>query len=368
MSTRKEKNGTWTYVVDLGKDEHGKRVQKMKRGFKTKGDASKAERELLHDFQSGNYIKPTNLKVEEYMNDWLKRKIYSIALQTAENYESYLRVHINPAIGHLKLNELTPLTIENFIMQLREKSLAESTIKRIYSVLHTALGDAEKTELIRKNVASMITNKPKENKEATQVWSADEAKKFLKVAKESGRYYIAFLLALSTGMRQGELLGLRWQDIDFSDNSLKIQQTLSHNGKHLKSGAKTSGSLRTIALDEGTINELLNHKKMIELEREIKDYEENDLVVCTEVGAPKKSSNISKLFGSLNKKAKVPKIRFHDLRHTHATLLISLNENVKVVSERLGHSSVQITLDTYTHLNSSMQKSAALKIGQLNFC
>lgn len=162
---------------------------------------------------------------------------------------------------------------------------------------------------------------------------------------------MAFHLALATGMRQGEILGLRWSDIDFDRRLISVRQTLSHDGKELKSGAKTKTIIRTISIDPNTARLLQKHRRVILSEKihSGSEYKDNDLVVSTSVGTPC-SQNLSRIWHDLLKKSELPTITFHDLRHTHASLLLKNNVHPKIVSERLGHSKIQISQSTFIRI------------------
>jgi integrase len=149
------------------------------------------------------------------------------------------------------MSKLTSLAIQRFITELKEKGLADSTVMRIYNIVNTSLNTAEKLQIIPKNVAALV-DKPKVRKSEIKVWDVGEVQQFLEVAK-GNRYYVAFHLAVATGMRQGEILGLRWVDIDFINKTISIRQTLSHDGKELRAGAKTASSVRSIAIDDETV-------------------------------------------------------------------------------------------------------------------
>ncbi|MED3690351.1 site-specific integrase [Peribacillus butanolivorans] len=198
------------------------------------------------------------------------------------------------------------------------------------------------------------------------VWDEEEVNRFLKVAKEDP-VYIVFYLALTTGMRQGEILGLRWKDINLEKGLLNIKQTLSHDGKTFLSGAKTKSSLRTINLSLSSIKVLITRKLTVSKEKLSIGpiYQDFDLVACTQHGTPLNPVNIRRTFKRMIKMADVPEIRFHDLRHTHATLLLSNGVHVKVISERLGHSNIKVTLDTYSHVLPSMQEEVARKLDEI---
>jgi len=361
------KKNQWFYVLELGKDANGKRKNKKKRGFKTKKEAEKALVDAQGTFNRGDYMEPSKILYKEYLTQWLVEKKHTINRQSAHTTEQIIRTHVIPSIGNIRICNLNSLHIQKFINELHEKGLADSTIKRIYNVVNTSLNKAEKLQLVQRNVASSI-DKPKVSHKEMKAWDVGEVQKFLDLASTS-RYYIAFHLAIMTGMRQGEILGLRWQDVDLEGSILRITQTLSHDGKEFVQGAKTASGIRTIALPPETIVALKSHRHVTSQERLMlgEMYQVSGLVVCTSKGTKMPPRSLSTVWTSLLEKSDLPKIRFHDLRHTHASLMLKMGVNAKVVSERLGHSSIQITLDTYSHLLPNMQEDAANGLGQMIF-
>ncbi len=193
------------------------------------------------------------------------------------------------------------------------------------------------------------------------MWNEQEIQVFLKAAQDS-RYSTVFHMALVTGMRQGELLDLRWKDVDLEKGHLTISQTLSHDGKAFLFGGKTKSSLRKILLPVLTVSMLKKHRAVVLKEKlsQGEEYQDNDLVMCTPSGTPINPANVRRSLNALIQKAAVQKICFHDLSHTHATLLFA--KGVNVISERLGHSNIKITLDTYLHVLPTMQEDAVNKI------
>ncbi|WBL16339.1 site-specific integrase [Sutcliffiella sp. NC1] len=353
----------WMYMLDLGKDEKGRRKQKKKSGFKTEREAKKELRLAEAELIKGTYVEPSKMLYEKYLDDWFKTKRKSLGIQTIEVYESHLKNYIKPFLGSTPLLSLKTIHVDNFINHMHEKGYTPSTIKKSINIIKSSLEHAIDTELLSKNVAKKATL-PKEKKKEMEVWSKQEVQTFLKVAK-GDRLYALFYLALTTGMRQGELLGLRWKDIDLDNQLLRVNQVLAHNGKDIISEAKTEKSNRTVELGESTISVLKAHRKQLLQEKLLqgKGYQDNDLVFCTPLGTPLNSSNIrSRNFNGLIKQAGLKKIRFHDLRHTCATLLLSEGVNVKIISEMLGHSNIKITLDTYSHVLPTMQKEAVNKL------
>ncbi|MBN8199177.1 tyrosine-type recombinase/integrase [Cytobacillus pseudoceanisediminis] len=365
---KNNQTGKWDLVVDVGKDQlTGKRKQKKKRGFKSKKEAEKALTAILNEVNEGVYIEPSKQAYKDYLNAWLKGKEHDLSVQTSTAYKSYLKIHIFPYLGHISLATLTPLHIQGFVGELRKKGLSDTTTKRIYNVVNASLNSAVKMELIKKNPASFI-EKPKVIAKETGIWNLKDVSSFLK-SIEFSQYQIAFLLAVTTGMRQGEVLGLRWRDVDFENECLYIRQTLTHDGKGFKEGAKSKAGNRSIGLDTNTVSALKQQRKkniIIKLKYG-SVYNDNDLVVCTNTGKPINPRNLLRSFNSIITKENLPKIRFHDLRHTHASLLLLQGENIKLISERLGHSSVKVTLDTYSHILPNTQKEASNRFAQQLF-
>lgn len=360
----------WFYVLTLGKDTKGKRIQIKKRGFKTKREADKALDLARAEAHQGTYVKPSTQTYLEYIEDWFKDKKHALGYQTAQVMEGFITHHIIPAIGGIKMADISPTTIKRFVNVLRQRELADSTIRRIYNIVNASLKAAAIEQVIPRNPASLLESKPKVSHKEVQVWDEVQVRHFLKIASNSKtRYFMVFHLALATGMRQGEILGLRWSDVDLDRGMISIRQTLSHDGKKLKTGAKTKTSLRSISIDPKTVQLLLKHRRVILSERlhSGSEYEDNDLVICTTSGKPCSPRNVSRIWYELLKQSELPKITFHALRHTHASLLLKNNEHPKVVSERLGHSKIQMTIDLYSHLFPNMQEEAAHKLGNMLF-
>ncbi|PED86678.1 site-specific integrase [Bacillus cereus] len=361
-----KKTGKYFYIVDIGIDLlTGKRKQKKKRGFITKKEAENALTKLLSEVHTGIYVEPSKLSYGEYLESWFNTKKHSVGIQTAKVLKGYLNSRIIPSLGNIKLAKLTLLHMQNYVNSLRDEGLKRGTIEKIIKIIRNSLEHAIDLELITKNVAAK-TKLPKADKEELVVWSEQEVQLFLEAAQES-RYSIVFHMALVTGMRQGELLGLRWKDVDLEKGHLTISQTLSHDGKTFLLGGKTKSSLRKILLPASTVAKLKKHRAVVLKEKlsQGEEYQDNDLVMCTPSGTPINPANVRRSLNDLIKKAVVPKIRFHDLRHTHATLLLVKGVNVKVISERLGHSNIKITLDTYSHVLPTMQEDAVNKIEEI---
>ncbi|MFD1735412.1 tyrosine-type recombinase/integrase [Bacillus salitolerans] len=366
MGFVKKDGSSWYFMTELEPNPiTGKRRRKKKRGFKTKKEAERALAMIEAEVHKGSYFEPSSIQFKDHLQDWFKSKKTSINIQTADTYQTYITNRIIPCIGHIKLSSLTPVMLQNYVNELKEEGLASATIKKIYNIIKGSLDYAVNMELLPSNPIKKL-QLPKDMKKEMTVWEVSEINAFLKIASKE-RLYPAFHLAISTGMRRGEILGARWKDIDLENGMLYVRQTLTKDGKQFLSGAKTESSVRSIKLSNETISVLKKHKTNIAREKLScgPEYVDYDLVICTSKGTPVNPANLKRTFQRLIKEANVPMIRFHDLRHTHATMLLAGGIQVKVISERLGHSNFKTTLDIYSHVLPNMQEEAANKIDSL---
>ena len=361
-----KRKSSWAFVIDIGKDpKSGKRKQKWKSGFATKKEAEIALANVLAELgRTGEYTEPSNEFFGDFLLMWLEHRKNQVRPGTFKTAKWLIHNYIIPNIGAISISKLAPIHLQSLYDELRKK-LSTQSIVHCHRTIKMALEDACTWGKIPKNVANLV-KPPKIVAEKFRVWDEGQLRTFLEIAR-SHRLYIAFLLAASTGMRQGEILGLRWKDIDFEKATLSVSQALARDHKGFMLGEpKTSSSRRTIALPLNVIRALKQHRKLQLAEKLAAErYEDHGLVVQTLVGTPVSPRNFARVWYSLLKRAGVPKIRFHDLRHTHATLMLKQGTHPKIVSERLGHSSIQVTLDTYSHLLPNMQAAAAESFGKL---
>lgn len=354
-----KKNPYWFQIM-----VNGKRV--TKRGFKSKTEAKLAMAEVVNELSKGEYVDPSKLSFGDYFNDWIKNR--DIAETTRDTYVSYYKVHIadNP-IAKVLLSKLSALHIQNFIKELRDKNLSDGMVKGVFKTINASLNNAEKLGLITKNVASKV-DKPKVKKQERRIWSNDSIKHMLAMSKGDSRYWIAVFLAVMTGMRQGEILGLKWSDIDFDKRLIYVRRGLRKDTAEFTE-LKTDKSRRIIAISPKTVEVLKQQKEIIEIEKQSnKKYQDNDLVVCTSKGTPSSSSRIIITWSNFLKKYKPenePKITFHDLRHQSASIMLNDGVDIRIVSQRLGHSNVSTTLNVYSHLLPNAQEKAAQNLDNL---
>ncbi|MED0678736.1 site-specific integrase [Aneurinibacillus thermoaerophilus] len=365
------KRGTkWSFTIDIGRDpETGKRKQKTVSGFKTKKEAEKACAEMIAQIENGDYIESSKDTLGHFLTEWLNTSAkQTMRTTTHDTYTRCVNHRINPELGHIKLSELKPMHVQKFYSKLLNEGVTGEYIRFLHAILRSALNTAVKWQLLQKNIMTNV-QPPRLSRKEKATWTAEQARQFLAFAREKGtRRYIVYLLAIYTGMRRGEIFGLRWKDIDFENGKISINQTLSWvSGKGLIfQEAKTKRSHRSISISDFVIQELKNHKLQQRKEKLQmgEAYKDQDLVAASAYGNPMNPRGVTEYFRKLTIEAALPPIRFHDLRHTHATIMLRLGEHPKIVSERLGHSNIQMTLNLYSHVTPDMQKDASTRFEQ----
>jgi integrase len=352
---------TWSYVVDLPSDPAtGARKQKKKGGFLTQKDAKNALADLISSINKGEYVQENKMTVTDFFHIWLTeyaKQKYKPTVYDVE--ESIIKKRIIPVIGHIKMQQIKPLTITRFYNEL-SLTYSSDYVRHIHAILRKAFGQAVRWELLSHNPIDKVDS-PKIRKTTMQTWNLEQCLHFLEVSKNHV-HYIIFSLAIHTGMRKGEILGLRWSDIDFENKTISIQQTVNWTPSLgiVFQDTKTANSSRRISIGEMVIQDLRDVELVIQNRKNDPNimYIDHDLVCCYHNGEPVKPRRVTEMFELLTKKATLPKIRFHDLRHSHASILLNNGVNAKIGAERLGHSSVQIFLDRYSHLLPDMQRNA----------
>jgi len=313
----------------------------------------------LHDLRRGTLATGPNVTVQEYMEQWLE-EIHkpTVKLSTHKNYRELLVNYIIPGLGRIKLQALTPQQVQAFYSKKLSDGLSPKTINNIHGLLHKALSNAVKWNILPRNVCDAVTPPRILRKEKT-VLTIEQAYTLLRQIKNH-RMEALFTLAIVTGMRCGELLALRWQDIDLANCSLQVKRTVNYmkGYGHVESEPKTVKSRRQIRLPLFVVEVLLRHRtRQEEQRRESADaWTDRDLVFTTGFGNYMALTTLRRAFNSVLKQAGLPHVRFHDLRHSAATILLSRATYPKVVQEILGHSQIAMTLDVYSHVLPSMQE------------
>ncbi len=329
---------------------------------KTRAEVGGKLAKALSDREGGLVFDDEGLTVGKYLDKWLEGSVRGAVRQsTFDRYEIAVRVHIKPVLGRLKLTQLTPTHVAGFYQNKLAAGFAPASVNKLHVALHKALDQAVKWHMIPRNVAEVV-KAPRPSPEEIRPLNREQTKTLLEVAKED-RFEALYMLAVTTGLRQGELLGLKWEDVGLDQGVVRVRRTLTrHKARLLLGEPKTKRSRRTVRLTEAAVEALKRHlaHQMVQRDRLGDLYEDQGLVFATQRGTLMNPTNLRKRsFEPLLEKASLPAIRFHDLRHTCATLLLSRNVNPKIVSEMLGHATIAITLDTYSHVLPNMQEGAA---------
>ena len=384
-SVKQADNGTWFFIVDLDSGEIGptgkpKRKQTRRRGFPTKKAAQAELTRILTSIEKTEYVAPSRQALREYLEEtWLPAIEHTVKPSTFDSYRRNIRLHVAERfigtrqmqkIDGAQLNALWSLLLKG---DDEHRALSVKSVRYISQILHRAFKDAMKYGAISHNpVERSDPPKPVAAREMN-VWTTDQARTFLASVSDS-RLYGPYQLLLYTGMRRGEMLGLRWSDIDLDAKRLQIVRTYVATGSQRKGelGAefgspKTAKGRRHLALDDGTIAALRAHKARQNSEKLLmgEGYIDGDVVFAMPDGKPIHPKLMSWYFVRDVTAADVPMIRLHDLRHTYATVALNAGVHPRIVQERLGHASVSITLDIYSHVDMTMQAEAAARVAAL---
>ncbi len=377
-SVRQAANGGWYFVVDIG--INGERKQTRRRGFPTQRTAQAELTRVLGSLEQKSYVAPQRQTLGVFLTDtWLPAIEHTIKPGTFESYRRNVRLHIaGRPIGHRQLQQVEPADLNTLYASLLRgddghRKLGQRSVAYVATILHRAFRDAVRWQALVRNPAdSADPPRPGERPEM-RTWSGAQLRKFLDhIAAD--RLAGAWWLLANTGMRRGEVLGLRWADVDLDAGSLHITRTLITTDVQRKGSPgfawgtpKTKKGRRTVALDPATVLALRQHRTRQLAERLAlgANYADGDLVVCGPDGSPLHPKSLSYKFGRAAKAAGLTTIRLHDLRHSHATLALKAGIHPRVVQERLGHANVSITLDTYSHVDLEMQAAAAKSVAAL---
>lgn len=356
MAHIRKRGKTYSYAIEIGRDPlTGKRKQISKGGLIKKKDAEAAARKIELLLDENRYIVLSKEIFSEYIVNWFENHYKNRIKQTsATNNQYIIEKHIlveNP-FAKKEIAKITTADIDHFYnIKLKEK-YSTSYIRKMHQLLNQAFNQAVKWKKIAVNPV-IDSDPPSVKYEEMSIWSFDEIQKFLQQCKGE-RHYLTFLLAFYTGMRRGEILGLQWSDIDFENKMIHVCRSLAHvpRSGYILTTLKTKNSKRQIPIPEFVLQELCLHKQLQEEWKGLVGgvYEDNNLVICTNTGTLQDPRNVVRVMKRIVKSTKVPNIRFHDIRHTHASILISEGVDIVKISRRLGHANSKITLEFYAHL------------------
>jgi len=361
---------TWTAFWRT--DAADGRKQHTKGGFRTKKEAQQFLTETLAAIQGGVFREPSKVTLGEFLIErWLPAREMAVRPSTFASYRGLVERHIVPGIGGVQIQQLTPDHLDRFYADLVAAEFAPKTVRNIHVLVHRALKDAVRKNLVARNVAD-AADPPKLNRadrDEMKTWTPEELRTFFEGIADH-RLAAAYVLAATTGMRRGEVLGVRWRDIDIKARRLHVQQTvLSVEYKLTFGRPKTKRGERKIALDPETVRILSRHERSQREEKRLlgDGYHDLDLVFAREDGTPVHPDYFSQTFDRTVKRLKLPKIRLHDLRHTHATLGLAAGVDAKTMSDRLGHATSAFTQDIYMHAIPAKEEAAADQIADLVF-
>jgi len=366
---RKRARDSWTVVLDLGRDPATGQRRRLWRAVKgTKRDAEALLVQLLHQRDTGIDQPPGKITVAQFFGRWLEDYAHpNTAPKTFKRYSEVVRLHLMPLLGAILLTRLRPLHIQEAYSRIREKGLSNRTVLHCHRVLRGALQHALRWQLIARNPADAV-EPPRPDRYEIPALGPEQIGRLLQAGDET-RHGALVHTALMTGLRLGELLGLRWQDADMDAQVLHVRQTCQWvNGQgFIFREPKTHRSTRAVALSPRTVDRLRRHRLQQLEERLVAGaaYQDRDLVFATALGTPLRQSDVRSVWLRIVSAAGLERVRFHDLRHAHATLMLQQGVHPKIVSERLGHSGIAITMDTYSHVLPGLQAEAAVQLDRL---
>jgi integrase len=360
-SIYQREDGTWCATYSAGYAADGKRVRKTIFGA-TKDEVAKKLAKVQASRMDGTFIEPSRTRLSTFLERWVEDAARpTIRETTYVSYKGIIKNHIDPRIGGTSLALLSPIHIQRLYADMEREEVGPRVRQLTHAVLRRALKQALRWGLIARNPCEAV-DPPRVPKHEISPYTPEQVHKFL-AAATADRFYALFVLAIGTGMRSGEIFGLRWPDVDLTKGSLTVRNTLMEvSGKLTLAEPKTPKSRRRIDLPQFVVEALSSHRAQSVRE----GFASSPWVFCNSEGGPLRRTHFqSNHFKPLLASAELPPIRFHDLRHTSATLLLAAGVHPKIVQERLGHSQIGITLDIYSHVVPTMQLEAAGKLDVL---
>jgi len=366
---KQRSKGSWTLTFDTGRDITGKRQRQTVTIQGTKRQAEARMAELIHQVDGGGYVKPGSSTVGAYLQQWLEDYARThVRATTLEGYRARAK-HLISGLGGIRLSELRPDHLQAYYSAKLQngrrdgQGLAPATLIKHHNLLREALSHAVKWGLLARNVADAV-DPPRGQRKEMQALTSTDLHRVLNACEGTAWHPIFHTLAW-TGLRRSELLGLRWKDVDLLLATLRVSQVLHqlNDGRFVYQEPKTAKGRRTIALSPSSCIELRQHRESQERDADLlgTPLTDDSLVFGHPGGSPRSPSTLTLAFRRLTRRLGFTGVRLHDLRHTHATLMMEQGVNPKVVSERLGHASVVITLDTYSHVLPNMQEDAVAR-------
>jgi len=323
--------------------------------------------DILHSLEHGTYADARGRTLGDYLDQWLAEVARPRVREwTYSGYEVHIRRHIKPTLGRIPLDRLTPQHVQSLLNKKLHEGLKPKTVRYMRGTLRTALNEAVRWGLVARNVAALVEG-PRVERYRIQPFTPDEARTLL-AAVRGDRLEALYSVALTMGLRQGEALGLQWKDVDFDSGDIRITRQLQRiHGSPQLVEPKTERSRRTLAMPPMIALALNDHRERQEKERAMAGarWKPYDLVFTTPIGTPLDGTAVTKAFHQLLEHAGLPQRRFHDLRHSCATLLLVQGVSPRVVMDLLGHSQIALTMNTYSHVIPDLRRDAARRMEDL---
>jgi len=355
-----KRGNRWVAQVGSGKNREYKY-------FDTQREAKEWKHKRIEQRRQGLVLTGSKVSLSKFLDDWLVVAENSVRPNTYLQYSQIVHQHIVPTLGKILLKDLRPDHVQSLYTMKLAGGTSPRTTRMIHAVLHRALNHALSLGLVIRNVSDVVT-RPKVPRKEMKTLDDYQVRQLIQAA-EGSRFQILFWIAVTTGLRQGELLGLKWSDVDWQTGRVQIQrQVQRRKGQGLVfCEPKSASGRRVITLGKATVEKLREHKEKQYQEKVLagEKWQDYNLIFPSPIGTPLDSSNVMKVYKKCLEKAGLPNLRFHDLRHTAATLMLQQGINPKIVQERLGHSDISLTLNTYSHVLPSMQEEAAEKMDEL---
>ncbi len=367
---RERSPGHWAIVIDLPDSETGKRTRKWHSFKGTKREAQIETSRLISAISGGAYIEPTKITVRQFLDRWLEHIKSQVSARTHERYGEIVRKNLNPLLGAVVLTKLRPMQISAAYAKALSGGrrdgrggLSPSTVRYLHVILKASMGQAVRWQMLARNPVDAV-DPPKIERSAMNTYDLAQTADLIDATRAT-RMTITVMLAVLCGLRRGEIAALRWRNINLGAGQLAVTESAEQTRAGVRYKQPKSGRGRTVALSARVVNELRSHRVQ-QAEELLKlgiPLAEDTFVVAQADGRPLQPRSITRQWLSLLSKNKaLPRIRFHDLRHAHATHMLSSGVHPKIASERLGHSKVGITMDLYSHVMPGMQEDAAARV------
>jgi integrase len=367
---RERSPGYWAIVIELRDPETGKRRRKWHSFHGTKRKAQDKCAQLISELSGGLYIEPDKITVRQFLDRWLEHIKSQVSPRTHERYDEIVKKNLNPLLGAVVLTKLRPMQISDAYGKALSAGrrdgkggLSPSTVRYMHVILKSAMGQAVRWQMLARNPVDAV-DPPKIERSAMNTYDLGQTADLIDATRGT-RMTITVMLAVLCGLRRGEIAALRWRNINLGAAQLAVTESAEQTKAGVRYKQPKSGKGRTVALSARVVNELRSRRvqqaqELLMLGIPLAD---DAFVVAQADGSPLQPRSITRQWLTLlsNNKA-LPRIRFHDLRHAHATHMLSSGVHPKIASERLGHSKVGITMDLYSHVMPGMQEDAAARV------